>query len=134
MNSHVSAAGLDVALEIVLLRGVEYVAGRVQEDDGAVSREVLRGERAGVFGCVDGEPILLTELFDSGDPDPDRAVAESGRLGEDEYTGVLAACGDRDADQSEQERERDESLHGRSKAKGHDQRTAACQSAARARR
>src|SRR5437762_993062 len=32
MDSHVSAASLDIALEIVLLRGVQYVAGGVQED------------------------------------------------------------------------------------------------------
>jgi len=112
MNSHVSATSLDVALEIVLLCGVQYVASCVEEDNCAVSREVLRGERAGVFGRVYGEPILLSELPDSGDPDSDGAVAESGRLREDEYAGLLAACGDRDAGRSEQKREQDESLHG----------------------
>ncbi len=71
MNSHVSATGLDVALEIVLLCVVEYVAGCVQPHHRAVSREVLRGERAGVFGRVDGEAILLSEFFYRGDPDSD---------------------------------------------------------------
>src|SRR6266568_2077768 len=129
MNAHVSATSLDVALEVVLLCGVQYVAGCVQEDDGAISREVLRGERASVFSRVDGEPVFLSELFDSGDPDSDGAVSESGRLGEDEYARLLAACGDWDADRSEQKRERDESLHGRSRAMGDDQRTPARQSA-----
>ena len=118
MNSHVSTAGLDVALEIVLLCGVQYVAGRIEKHDGAISRQVLRGERAGVFCRVDGEPILLSERPDSGAPDSDGAVSESGRLGEDEYARLLAACGDRNADRSEQKRDRDESLHGRSRAQG----------------
>src|SRR6267143_1779692 len=112
MNSHVSTASLDVALEVVLLCGVQYVAGCVQEDDCAVSRQVLRGERAGVFGRVDGESILLSELLNSSEPDSYGAVAESGRLGENEYARLLAACGDWNADRSEQKRERDESLHG----------------------
>src|ERR1700682_4807007 len=112
MNSHVSATSLDVALEIVLLCGVQYVAGCVQPDDCAVPREVLRGEGAGIFGRVDGEPILLSELPDSGESHSDGAVAVSGRLGEDEYARLLAACGDRNADRSEQKRERGESLHG----------------------
>src|SRR6266581_5145956 len=94
MNAHVSATSLDVALEVVLLCGVQYVAGCVQEDDCAVSREVLRGESGGVFGRVDGEPILLSELPDSRDPDSDGAVAESRRLGEHEYARLLGACGD----------------------------------------
>jgi hypothetical protein len=96
MNSNVSTARLDVALEIVLLCVVEYVTGCVQEDDCPVPRQVLRRERARVFGRVDGEPILLSELSNSGAPYSDGAVAESGRLREDEYAGILAACGDRD--------------------------------------
>src|ERR1700730_4055090 len=101
MNSHVSAAGLDVALEIVLLGGVEHVAGCVQEHHGAVSREILRCERAGVFGRVDGEPILLSELPDGGDSVWDGAVAESGGLREDKYARILTACGDGDTERSE---------------------------------
>ena len=116
MNSDVSATSLDVALEIVLLRGVEYVAGRVQKDHGTISRQVLRGERSGVFGSVDGEPIFLSELSDGGAADSDGTVAEPGRLGEDEHARFLAARGDRDGDRSEQKRERDESLHERSRA------------------
>ena len=41
------------------------------------------GERAGVFGRVDGEPVLLPELSDGGEPDSDGAVTEAGGLGED---------------------------------------------------
>jgi hypothetical protein len=96
MNSHVSATSLDVALKIVLLRSVEYVAGCVQEDDCPVSREVLRRECARVFRRVDGESVLLSELPDSGAPDSDGAVAESGRLREDENASILTACGERD--------------------------------------
>src|SRR5205823_2469043 len=109
MNSNVSAASLDVALEIVLLCGVEYVTGGVQKHDGAVPRQVLRRERAGVFRRIDGESILLSQFPDRSDPDTDGTVSESCRLGEDEYAGVLAACGVRDADRSEQKGERDES-------------------------
>jgi hypothetical protein len=71
MNSHVSAASLDVALEIILLCGVEHVTGRVQKHDCAVFPEIFRRERAGVFGRFDGESVLLSELSDSGDPDSD---------------------------------------------------------------
>src|SRR5439155_27268979 len=74
MNSHVAAAGLDVALEIVLLRGVQHVAGCVQEDDCAVSGEVFRRERACIFGRVGGKSILLSELPYSGAPDSDGAT------------------------------------------------------------
>src|SRR5207237_4326367 len=114
MNSYVSATSLDVALEIVLLCGVQYVAGRVQEDDSAVSCQIFRGESACVFSRVDAEPILLPELSDSGAADSDGAVAESRRLGEHQYPVFLTACSDRDADRSEQKYERDESLHWRS--------------------
>src|SRR5215211_4483694 len=69
MNSDISAAGLDVALEIILLGGVEHVAGCVQENDCAVPREILRGECAGVFSRVDREPILLSELSNRRYPD-----------------------------------------------------------------
>jgi len=84
-----------VALEIILLCSVQYVAGCVQPDDCAVAREVLRVERAGVFGCVDGEPILLSEFLYSGDPDSDGGVAESCRLGETSTRGcwLRAAIG-----------------------------------------
>ncbi len=111
MNSHVSATGLDVALEIILLCGVQYVAGCVQPDNRAVSREVLRCKRAGVFGRVDGEAILLSEFLYSRNPDCDGAVAESCRLGEDEHARLLGACGDGDAERSERERERNKSMH-----------------------
>jgi hypothetical protein len=111
MNSDISAASLDVAFEIVLLSGVQYVAGCVEENDCAVSREILRGKRAGVFGCVDGESVFLSELPNCSEPDSDGAMAESGSLGEDEYARILAACADGEPDQSEQKRERDESFH-----------------------
>jgi hypothetical protein len=117
MNSDVSATGLDVALEIVLLCGVEYVAGCVQENNSSISSEILRSERAGVFGCVDGESILLSELSDRGDPDSDGGVAESGRFGEYEYAGViLVSGGDVAGERSCEKRECEKSLHGRLKA------------------
>src|SRR4026208_695477 len=80
VNSEVSTTSLDVALEVVLLCGVEYVAGGVEEDDCAVLREVLGGERAGVFGGVDGKAILLSEFPDRGESDSNRAVSISGCL------------------------------------------------------
>ena len=123
MDSHVSAAGLDVALEIVLLRGVEYVAGGVQKDNRAISREILRREGGGVFGRVDGEPVLLPQLADGGASDTDGAVSESGRLGEDEHARLLSVCGGREANESEQKHERGEALHRRSRAMVDDQRT-----------
>ena len=92
MNSDVSAARLDVALEIVLLCVVEYVAGRVEPDDCAIAREVLLRECAGVFGCVDGKAVFLSELFDGGDPDADGAMSEPSGFGEDEYARLGASA------------------------------------------
>ena len=115
MDADVSATGLDVSLEIVLLRGVEYVAGGVQENDGAVSRKILLGKRRGVLGRVDGEPVLLSEPLNGGESDSDGAMSESGRFGEDEYAWLLGVRGNGDAERGEK-RERSESLHGRSEA------------------
>src|SRR5205085_5940365 len=133
MNSDVSTTSLDVALEIVLLCGVQYVAGGVQEDDCAVACQIFRGESARVFSRVDREPILLPELPNSGTADSDGAVTESRRLGEHEYAGFLTACSDGYADGSEQKHERDESLHWRCSAMGDDQRAARQSAAPRSR-
>src|SRR5687768_18446788 len=111
MNSDVSAAGLDVALEIILLGGVEHVAGGVEEDDCAVPAEVLRGECARILGCVDREPVLLSELSDRGDARSDGAVAETLCPGEDQYAGILAMRSG-GAERNQDESESDESLHG----------------------
>src|SRR5258706_307279 len=124
MNSNVSATGLDVALEIVLLCVVQYVAGCVEPDHCAVPREVLRRESAGVFGRVDGESVFHSELFDGGDPDSDGTVSEPGGFGEDEYARLLGACGNGYAERSEKKRERDESMHLRSRRWGDGRRTA----------
>jgi hypothetical protein len=84
VEAHPSAPRLDVALERVLLRVVEHVAGGVQEDDRSVPPQVRVGERGGVLGRVDGDLLLLTELLDRGDAGLDRGVAEARGLGEDE--------------------------------------------------
>src|SRR5687768_2787953 len=129
MNSDVAAAGLDVALEIVLLGGGEHVAGGVEEDDCAVAANVLRGECARILGCVDGEPVLLSELSDRGNARSDGAVAEARGFGEDEYPGFLALYGGGSADREREKRERNESFHRRFRTMGYGERMAACQSA-----
>lgn len=113
MNSDVSSAGLDVSLEVVLLRGVEHVASGVQENDGAISSEILRCEGAGVFCRIDGESVFLSQLPDRGQPILDGAMPVSGCLREDEYAGILCLCGHRAEERNEKNRERKESLHGR---------------------
>src|SRR5207247_10757171 len=62
MHADVSAARLDVALEDILLRWIQHVARRTQEDDGAVARQVFLREGAGVLRRVDRESIPLAEL------------------------------------------------------------------------
>ena len=49
-----------------------------------IASQVPLGERGGVLRRVDGEAILLPELPDRGDSGLDGAVAEAGRLREDE--------------------------------------------------
>jgi hypothetical protein len=95
VNADVSATRLDVALEIVLLCGVEYVTGCGHEDYRAVTREILRGEGPGVFGRVDGESVLLSKFPDGGDADRNRAMSIASGLGEDEYPSFLTVDGDR---------------------------------------
>src|SRR4051812_50184356 len=94
MNSDVAAARLDVALEVILLRGVEHVAGCTEENHRAVACEILRRERRRVLGGVDGEPVLLSEFSNGGETDADGAVSESGGFGEDEDARLLTGSGD----------------------------------------
>jgi hypothetical protein len=111
VNADVSATRLDVALEIILLCRVEYIPRCAHEDYRAISREILRGERAGVFGGIDGESILLSELFDGGDSDRNGAMPEAGGLREDEDARLLAVGRDRNGKGSEKKAESDEALH-----------------------
>src|SRR5256885_17155615 len=63
VHADVAAARPDVALEDVLLRRIEDVTRRIQEDDRAVSRQVLLGKDAGILRRIDCKPILLSELL-----------------------------------------------------------------------
>ena len=85
VDAGVAAAGLDEALERRLLRVVEHLAGRREEHDDVVLREVRVGERRGVLGRGHGEVVRRAELLDRGDPLRDRVVPEAARLGEDEH-------------------------------------------------
>src|SRR5439155_12929747 len=67
VHADISAARLDVALEVVLLRRIQDVTRRTQEDDRAVSRQDLMGEGAGILGRVDRESVLLPKLPECGD-------------------------------------------------------------------
>jgi hypothetical protein len=80
VNADPSVAGVDVALERSLLRVVEHVAGREQEDDGVVAGEVRVRERASVLGRVDREAVLRAERRDRLHRGGDRRVSEAGRL------------------------------------------------------
>src|SRR5438132_1509037 len=110
VHADVAAARLDVALEDVLLRRIEDVTPRIQEDDRAVSRQVLFGKGAGILRRIDRKAILLSQLLYCGDAVGDRVVTKSRRLGEDEHARLLRVCRDRDRGE---ERERDDgSGHG----------------------
>src|SRR5207302_10211932 len=54
VDADVSAARLDVELEVVLLCVVQHVARCVQEDDSAVEWDVLRCYGGGVYGSCGG--------------------------------------------------------------------------------
>ena len=62
MDADEAAAVAVVLLERGLLRGVEHVAGGVEEDDDAVLLEVGEVELAGVVGDLHGEAQVLAEL------------------------------------------------------------------------
>src|ERR1044072_9404376 len=68
-----ATASPDVALEGVLLRRIEDVTRGIQEDDGAVSRQVLLGKGAGILRRIHGKTVLLSELRYCGDAVGDRA-------------------------------------------------------------
>src|SRR5437870_12931552 len=106
VHADVAAARLDVALEDVLLRRIEDVTPRIQEDDRAVSRQVLFGKGAGILRRIDRKAILLSQLLYCGDAVGDRVVTKSRRLGEDEHARLLRVCRDGDRDGGE-ERGRD---------------------------
>ena len=57
VDAGVAAAGLDEALERRLLRVVEHLAGRREEHDDVVVREVRVGELRGVLGRGHGEAV-----------------------------------------------------------------------------
>src|SRR5438477_2616019 len=95
MHADVSAARLDVALEDILLRRIQHLPRRTQEDDGAVARQVLLRKSAGVLSRVDRKPMLLSELAYGGDAVGSGVVTESGGLGKDEHVRLLRRCGDR---------------------------------------
>ena len=118
MHADVSAARLDVALEDILLRRIQHVPRRTQEDDGAVARQVFLREGAGVLRRVDRESILLAELPDGRDAIGDGAVTVSRGLGKNEHARLLRRCGDRNRDRGKKgEREaNEESVHGRQSA------------------
>ena len=112
VHADVSAPRLDVALEDVLLRRIQHVARRTQEDDGAIARQVFLREGAGILRRVDRESILLAELLDCGDAVGDGAVPECGGLGEDEHAWLLRRRGDRNRKREANEK----SMHGRQSA------------------
>ena len=120
MHADVSAARLDVALEDILLRRIQHVPRRTQEDDGAVARQVLLRKSAGVLSRVDRKPMLLSELAYGGDAVGSGVVTESGGLGKDEHVRLLRRCGDRGGDRDrgkDGEREgNEESVHGHQSA------------------
>ena len=87
VHARVAAAAADVGLEGGLLRGVQDVAGRAQEDHDVVLREVLLGERRGVLRRVHREVVADRQLGDRHRARRDALrVPERRRLAEDERT------------------------------------------------
>src|SRR5690606_8478853 len=84
VDAHVAAAVLDVALERLLLVGVQDVTGGGQEGHRVVLGEVGGGELAGLLGRVDGDAGRAAEFLQRGDALRDGVVAEAGGLGEDQ--------------------------------------------------
>ena len=48
----------DVTLESGLVLVVQHVSGCEHEGNNGVARQIGVGKRAGIFGCVDCEPVL----------------------------------------------------------------------------
>jgi hypothetical protein len=110
MDADPAASPSDVGLEGRLLVGVQDVAGGVEEDDGPVGAEVLRGEEGGVLGGVDGEPVGRSQTPDQSDAVGDRIVTEAGGLGEDQDAEALSGDrGRRDERESQEEDEEEKS-------------------------
>src|SRR6185436_9882199 len=131
MHADVSTAGLDVALEVILLRCVQHIAGGAHENHRAVSRQILGSERASVLCRIDAETILLSQLADGGNSVGNRGVSVSRCLREDQHAGLLGVCGRLEAGGGEDHGEQDdESLHSRFGAMGYDRPTGDCQSVA----
>ena len=97
-----------------LLRRIEDVTRRIEEDDGAVARQVLLGKGAGVLGRGDREPMLPSELPYRGDAVGDRAVTKSRCLGEDQHPRFLRVrrAGNRDRGNEGEREGNEESVHG----------------------
>ena len=101
-----AAAVVDVALEGVLLRGVERVAGVAEEDDGAVAVEVGGREVGRVLARVDVEVVRGAERLDGGHAGIDRGVRRP-MEDEDPGCGRLSARARR-GEQAEYRRHDDE--------------------------
>jgi hypothetical protein len=101
---------LDERLHGVLLPGAEQVAGGVEEHDGAVGGEVLRGELAGVGRRDDVEVVVGGERLDGVD------TGGRGRVGgtvEDQHLlgGLLRVCC-ANTDQADRKDQRERREHG----------------------
>ena len=85
VDARVAAAPAHVALECALLRIVEHVTGREQEDHRVVAREPRIGEHGAVLGRIDGDPVGRAELVQGAEGSRDRVVPEPGRFREREH-------------------------------------------------
>ena len=89
MNSDKAAARLDVTLQGRLLIEVQNVAGRAQENDCFVLREVRVGEHGCILRRIESKVVRCCQALDGGDAVGDRIVPKARGLGEDEDLVIL---------------------------------------------
>ena len=85
MDARKAAPGLDVILHRRLLGRVEYVAGRVEKDDGFVLRQIRPREGRRIFGRRDRKVVRRAQCLNRRDPLVNRIVPKSGCLREHEH-------------------------------------------------
>ncbi|MNV37413.1 hypothetical protein D3C71_1289320 [compost metagenome] len=84
MHAHEATAVADELLHRRLLRGVEYIAGGIGEDHGAVAGEGVRAEIPGVVARVRRHAGLGTQLAQRRHGHGNRVVVERGGAAEDQ--------------------------------------------------
>ena len=98
MDGREPAAAKHIALEGLLLVGIEHVARHAEEHDHPVAVEIVGSDRARILGRINGEAVPAAQLPKSPDAIRDRRVPVAQRPREDQHPergiGIRRPAGD----------------------------------------